>query len=120
MARPLPLRARSSLQPEKNTVGFSTYAASSRGEALGSMSRRSTRFGRIPLCRFCVARSRTNLAGAFRSLRSGNQFEQLLRIIEPLPHLLLVTSQRRGSQLCRYAGFLQATICSYETDLIDA
>src|SRR5579884_925949 len=55
-----------------------------------------------------------------RSLRRGNQFEQLLRIVEPPFKLILVGSKRGGGKLRGHIGVFQAGIGGDKTDFIDS
>src|SRR5256885_3890245 len=48
-------------------------------------------------------RARSSNSAAFRTLGRGNQFEQLLGVVQPLSELLLVAVKRRGGNLSSYA-----------------
>src|SRR5437879_2870703 len=66
------------------------------------------------------ARARSRNSAAFRTLGRGDQFEQLLGVVQPLSELLLVAAKRRGSNLSSYARVFQPRIGGHEANLVDA
>jgi len=55
-----------------------------------------------------------------RALRRGNQLQQFLWVVQPLPELILLVAQRGGGNLCCHARVFEARIRGHETNLIDA
>src|ERR1700738_4914243 len=66
------------------------------------------------------ARPRSRTLTAFGALRSGNQFEQLLGVVQPLSEFLLVGAAKRcGGDLRGNARIFMARIGGHEINLID-
>src|SRR5579884_263507 len=57
---------------------------------------------------------------AFGALGSGNELEQLLRVVEPLLKFVLLVAEGSGRQLRGHAGFLQSRIGGDEANLVNA
>jgi hypothetical protein len=62
----------------------------------------------------------SSAAVALGSLRGSNQFEQFMRVVQPLRELVVIFPEGCDSQLGRHAGVLQPGIRGYEADFIDA
>jgi hypothetical protein len=53
-------------------------------------------------------------------LRSGNQFEQFMRIVQQIGELVMIFAQRSRCDLRRHARILQPRVRGYEAEFIDA
>src|SRR5204862_6336580 len=101
-----------SLPPPARPPPITTAASRESGPTIISRPRRSSGGHSSPW-----ARSRNSTA--FRTLRRGNQFEQLLGIVQPLSEFFLVAAKRCGGNLRGHARVFQPRIGGHEVNLID-